>query len=250
MVKSIIGGYGMVLPAAAMVPAVNSLLRRIGVMAPPVELIPAFGLTLYTYVEYPWKYAGEIVELMLSLAFLIVALLALSRSHGGDAASKAASPARLATACAVAIALGLATAAAARNQRSLWPENIELAKTEIEALRSDILGESDPDRHRFPTKCGLHKRVYTFAQKYQREELSAGHFARLQPRGLPEERATFFIDPWNAPYWIRDRCSKRSEKRSIFIYSFGPNRRRDSSTWKILGDDIGAYVFVDDGDGS
>lgn len=248
IVKSVIGGYGIVLPAVAMVPAIGALLRRIGVVAPPLELIAAFGLTLYTYVEYPWKYAGEIVELMLGLAFLLVSLVALSRAAGVDAPAKPTSPVRLTAACAVAMALGLVTAAVARNQRSLWPENIELAQTEVEALKKDILATSDLDRPRFPTKCGLHKRVYTFAVKYKRDELRAGEFARLQARGLPEERAGFFIDPWNAPYWIRDRCSKRRGQRAIFIYSFGPNRRRDSSTWEILGDDIGAYVFVDEGD--
>ena len=28
-----------------------------------------------------------------------------------------------------------------------------------------------------------------------------------------------------------------------FVYSFGPNRRRDWSRWEILGDDVGAVVY-------
>jgi hypothetical protein len=94
------------------------------------------------------------------------------------------------------------------------------------------------------TKCGLHKRLYTFVEdkKYERP-LAAGAFASLTGVGLPEERAEFFLDPWNSPYWIRDRCDEDTERRSVFIYSFGPNRSRDSNRWEILGDDVGAYVI-------
>ncbi len=94
------------------------------------------------------------------------------------------------------------------------------------------------------TKCGLHKRLYTFVEdkKYERP-LAAGAFASLTREGLPEERAEFFLDPWNSPYWIRDRCDEDTGRRSVFIYSFGPNRSRDSNRWEILGDDVGAYLI-------
>ncbi|MDH3405125.1 MAG: hypothetical protein OEP45_16010, partial [Acidobacteriota bacterium] len=72
--------------------------------------------------------------------------------------------------------------------------------------------------------------------------------SQLVTLGLPEDRARFFMDPWNAPYWLRDRCDKKTGRRAIFFYSFGPNRKRDSSVWEILGDDVGAYVFSDPGD--
>ena len=57
---------------------------------------------------------------------------------------------------------------------------------------------------------------------------------------LPEERADYFLDPWNSPYWIRHRCS--SKRQRITIYSFGPNRRRDSDSRELRGDDIGAVI--------
>jgi hypothetical protein len=70
-----------------------------------------------------------------------------------------------------------------------------------------------------------------------------GRFAALQVQGLPEERADYFLDPWNSPYWIRHRCS--SERQRIFIYSFGPNRRRDSDEREIRGDDIGVVIELE-----
>ncbi len=89
-------------------------------------------------------------------------------------------------------------------------------------------------------RCGLHKRVYTFVRQYGQRHLTRGEFANLHDRGLAPERLRFFLDPWNTPYWIRHDC--RSSPRKIFVYSFGPNRRRDSSRTEVLGDDIGAKV--------
>lgn len=239
--KSIIAGYGVLLPLSVVVPALRRLWTRWRVVPPPGILAPIFIASFWVYEAYPLDYSGEIVELMLGLGFLIAALAAMP---AGPKAGRMAPAARVALAWSLAMALGMATAAAARNQRNLWPVNVELARAEVEALRADFERLADPARRRFATRCGVHKRVYTFVQDYDRPELGEGDFSRLQKQGLPEERARFFIDPWNAPYWVRDRCSSSTGRRSIFVYSFGPNRRRDSGTWEIRGDDIGAYVYV------
>ena len=63
-------------------------------------------------------------------------------------------------------------------------------------------------------------------------------------QGLPEERARFFLDPWNYPYWVQ--CTRDGDRRFNYVYSFGPNRRRESTEWEVLGDDIGA-VFLNRG---
>ena len=46
----------------------------------------------------------------------------------------------------------------------------------------------------------------------------------------------YFLDPWNAPYWVRDHCGE--DRRRAWLYSTGPNRRRDSTRTEILGDDL------------
>lgn len=247
--KSVMGGYGVLLPLLTVLPIAgfNSLLRRFGIIIPPPEFIPGFALAFYTYSSYPWKYAGEVVELMLGLGFLCFALVLVYRYSRDAAELDTRAVVRLLVAGLVVIALGLGTAAAVRNQQSLWPENIAAAEAEVEALRQDFLAMSNVERERFPTKCGLHKRVYSFVEKYRRDKLREGRFGALQGQGMSEERAAFFIDPWNAPYWVRDRCRKSRGKRSIFVYSFGPNRRRDSSYWEVLGDDIGTYIYLEPG---
>jgi hypothetical protein len=69
--------------------------------------------------------------------------------------------------------------------------------------------------------------------------------AALAARAILDERTEFSFDPWNSPYWIRDRCERDEGRRVAFVYSFGPNRSRDSSRWEIMGDDIGQYVLVE-----
>ena len=91
--------------------------------------------------------------------------------------------------------------------------------------------------------CKLHKRLYTYVEKYQVGELRELEFSRLSGPGVPQERVEFFLDPWNSPYWIRDRCTRDKKRRSTFVYSLGPNRRRDSSRWEIRGDDLGSYLI-------
>jgi hypothetical protein len=249
--KAIITGYGLLLPTLALIPAARRLLDRLGIVAPPAMLIPPFAAALYIYVDYPWKYSGETVELLLGLGFLFAALEALRHTGGGAATAWLQDrPLRIVVAWLLAMGLGWGTAAATRNQRAAWPENIALAETEVEALRDDFLARSNLARERFPSKCGLHKRVYSYVVKYEDTAMLEGRFAGLQQLGLPEERAEFFMDPWNAPYWVRHRCSRSTGRKAVFFYSFGPNRRRDSSVWEILGDDIGSYVFVDPGEDS
>ena len=54
------------------------------------------------------------------------------------------------------------------------------------------------------------------------------------------------LDPWNLPYWVRDTCDDFRGRRVVFIYSFGPNRSRDSTPWEILGDDVGVFLVEEE----
>jgi hypothetical protein len=135
-----------------------------------------------------------------------------------------------------AMTFGVLSAAASHLQRDAHPATMQAAKSEVEAIALDF--ENGVARSR----CSFHKRLYTFVEQYGETGLLSGTFSSLQAQGLPEERADFFRDPWNSPYWLRDRCNRASGKRHFFVYSFGPNRRRESSPTEILRDDIGLYI--------
>ena len=129
------------------------------------------------------------------------------------------------------------TAVASRQQRSAHAENIDVARLELAALKQDLRASKRPVR------CNIHKRLYAYVEKYRQVHLTAGEFVALTAQGLPEERAEFFLDPWNSPYWLRSRCGGTNRERTVFVYSFGPNRRRESSREMVIEDDLGEVVL-------
>lgn len=237
--RAIILAYGVLLPLSASVPFVRRLYDRLGVVSPPTALAPAMLLLFWVHLEYPWKFTGELVECGVGFVFLFAATAGVSRFSPQQVPKDTL---RFAAATMLAIVFGAASAASSLN-RTADPELLADARAETAALRSDFIALAEQRDERSVTRCGLHKRLYTFVtSRNLAGSLRGGNFTGLVGEGMPEARAEFFLDPWSSPYWIRDRCDKKTGRRVVFIYSFGPNRSRDSSRWEILGDDIGSYV--------
>ncbi|MGB8328808.1 MAG: hypothetical protein WCE62_01675 [Polyangiales bacterium] len=240
--RAVILGYGVLLPVLGSVPFVGRLLDRSAVVPPPVALIPSMLAMFVIHVWYPWKFTGEVVETALGLGFLFAAAMNAAQYSNGRAQGSF----RRETSLVILVAaLAFATAWWSQNRFSQDPANLQLANAEINALRSDLIAAALDSRGETITNCGLHKRMYTFVFGNARAlPLKEGAFKALVERGLPDARAEFFLDPWGSPYWIRDRCDRSEGRRVVFVYSFGPNRRRDSNRWEILGDDVGRFVLV------
>jgi hypothetical protein len=176
------------------------------------------------------------VELSLGLGFLFAALVGAQHYRARIAdADNTSLPASLSLLTFVAIiTLGFATAAT-RHQTRVDPGSVAAVNSELNALKEDL------ESGRVQVRCGLHKRLYTFVREYDQTYLNSGEFSELRMQGIPEERIEYFLDPWNSPYWIRHRCAARKGLNTTFVYSLGPNRRRDSTRTEIDGDDIGLY---------
>lgn len=233
--KATILGFGVVLPLLALWRPVERFVRKNGPAVAPLGLIPAFLLTYWVYDAYPWRFSGEIVELMLGLAFLFTSLplLASTRLVPQDVSR------RIATAFVATAILGFGSFLYSRYGVGSGPELVATAETELQALASDFQARGRPI-----SKCGNHKRIFTWGERYKKlDQLAQGSFAGLVEQGLPETRAEYFIDPWNTAYWIRHKCSKSEGREIAFVYSFGPNRRRDSTDWELLGDDVGVVLY-------
>jgi len=240
--RAVILGYGVLLPLVGLLPFVGRLLDRIAVVPPPVELSPSMLAIFFLHVCYPWKFTGEVVETALGLGFLLAATMNATKysNEPGQGSFR-----RETSVVILVAALAFSTAWWSQNRSTQDPANLELAKAEIEALRVDLVAAALAGRAETITHCGLHKRMYTFVHGNARARpLKEGAFKTLVERGLPDARAEFFLDPWGSPYWICDRCDRSAGRRVVFVYSFGPNRRRDSSRWEILGDDVGRFVLV------
>ncbi|MBT76700.1 MAG: hypothetical protein CL798_00755 [Chromatiales bacterium] len=233
----VIFGYGVALPLLGLIPAVRRLIGRIGILAPAPILIPAFLLTGIMQQSYPFKFTGEWIEMMLGACFLFAAL-AEARLHSTTTAGSATPFVTRTTGAALVVLLaGWGSALATSHLRSADPANVTAAQFELEALHKDFTSGNVGAR-----RCGFHRRIFTFTEKTGQSYLYNGAFAHLAQQGLSEQRAEFFLDPWNYAYWIRDNCATNGRSNTTYLYSFGPNRRRDSTRWEIRGDDIAVVM--------
>ena len=233
LLMALMVGWGLVLPAIAAVGRpIRALLDRLGLVAPPLWLAPAFAANLALIYIYPWDYTGEIAECVFAL--LIFSTLAL---RAADRPARWLLTGGMVIAATAAVTPGVLLRLAAPDD----PAGIELARAEAVRLRRDWARQTQLDDD-IPSGCRTHIRIYTWARKHNYERFLDGTFTQAAPADREADREAgarfrFFLDPWNNPYWIRHVCRRGREK--VYIYSFGPNRRRDSSRRKLRGDDVG-----------
>jgi hypothetical protein len=226
----LLGGWGVAIPLLARVPALREVCDRLALQAPPLALAPAFAAALALQLSYPLPFTGELVELLFGALLLFVAL----------ARARPATALRAWSGALAVVGVAAIGSAAWSSHRPAAPAAAAAAFGELEALAGDFTELAR--MHGPPTDCNLHKRIYTFVVEYGVPELTRMRFAALAGANAAPERITYFLDPWNSPYWVRDQCAARGRRRAVFVYSFGPNQRRDSSAWRLGGDDIGVYL--------
>lgn len=220
-------GFGVLLPIFGRVGPWARWLRGHGVPLPGLSLIPGYAAGAGLYLLYPWHNTGEWVECMAGFGFLAAAW---------DSRPRVRPSAMTAT--------GVLLAAMAAGVLTPWlipgatdAERLALAADETRALAEDF------QVRRLRSRCGVHKRIYTFVEQYGARRMDRGSYVALpDPGGVHAERRAYFLDPWNQPYWIRDDCDALTQRRVTFVYSFGPDRRRNSRAAGIGGDDVGSYV--------
>ena len=225
-------GYGVILSTLSLVPPVKRFLQRLRIVAPPANLIVSFLAMSLVYAWYPWGHTGEWVELTMALGFVFAAVLGRAP---GEAYERGPQTRQVLLPVIVILTLTVLTVSVVRHGRSADPEKVQAARLEIDALSADF------DSGQIHTRCGIHKRLYTFMQEYGQPYFLQGNYAQLTRASGAAERGEYLLDPWNAAYWVRHKCS--DGKLVLFLYSFGPNQRRDSTDWEIAGDDVGAYLI-------
>ncbi len=234
--------YGLLLPLLKRIPAGDKLLTTLQITVPSPGLAPIFAMLLGLLIVYPLRYTGKLVEACMALAFLCAALSAADPLI--DEPTERAEPIGpmpwlvIVGALSLVIMLGLGSALWSRAQLSADPAVAEVAATEIRTIEGDLRKLVKDGT----LSCAQHERLNKMAKLSKGDRLRKGRFRSLTRRGLPEERAEFFIDPWSTSYWVRTSCNDTRDK--VFLYSFGPNRGRDSSKWKLGGDDIGVLFRV------
>jgi len=223
----LVGGlfaFGVGYPLLCRLPPASRWLDALGVPVLPLTLTPGFLALIATYAAYPWAYTGEWVELGAGIGLLLAALCYRDRPVAWQA------PATLAAVAAAGMATAFGQAVLTD------PVRHEVAVIETTALAEDFASK------RYRSRCGVHKRVYTFVTEYGGSRFENTAFGALDGGEADLERRRYFLDPWNLPYWIRHGCSRDRRTSTVYVYSFGANRRRDSTADQLAADDVGAWV--------
>ena len=234
----IVIGYGVVLPLLGRIKPFSTVLTRLGIRAPALSSVPAFALIGLLQQLYPLRFSGEWVELMLAFGFVFTARHYVDTANASPPFSPRLATQILFGAIWLPVLLGALSAAATSYQRQANPANEQAARAELTALAADL------NRSRLSRiGCGVHRRVFTLATRNRVDDLFDGEFTALMQQGLPEARAEFFLDPWNTAYWLRFSCADDGRNATAYLYSFGPNRRRDSTRYEIGGDDLAVVII-------
>ncbi len=243
--QAIMFGYGVALSLLFVFRVPRELGAKIGIIAPPAVLVPSFGAAFWLYNTYPWSYCGEVSEMMLGLCFLFAPILRLMASSEGLPVFQRrwVGPFFVADAWVLSFALGVTASATMLDPTAQNPFAQQIAAIEIAALETDfknlIFDETRPSW----TRKSTHSRLFTIVNEKRVKPLKKGEFVDAATAIGEDDRARFFIDPWKSPYWARLR--KRDDEMVITLYSFGPNRRRDSTRGELRGDDIGKIIRID-----
>jgi hypothetical protein len=180
-------------------------------------------------IFYPFDLAGELAEMMLGLV-----LLADVASRGAGSLSAAAPKA--------SVGVALVLAGAVVTIPAVDALTLPRAMALLPAARAQPaeIGErlADPKtrRKKLFKKGRVHKRVFTAVRSgYLR--LEEGHY----------------LDAWNQPWWV-DFHRTGAHEGKLLLYSFGPNRRRDTDLTRLAraervedvleGDDLGVLLAV------
>lgn len=244
----LIMGYGMVAPLLATTETGGRFARQYGIVTPPVELSPAFFAGVVLFAADPWDRIDEVAELMWGICFLLAPVLRMLESRDLPKFLRGTwqQPLLIANVFALLIASGLTMAknSSAMEVTQQQLESIETRRTlwELDLLTKDFHLVTRRMNRRLDDNLSLHTRVSSFARNHEADRLHFGKFSVAADSEGAKNRASFFLDPWNTPYWVV--MTGNDERITTTVYSLGPNRRRDSSSHSMKGDDVGITIHT------
>lgn len=227
LLMAVLVGFCAVLPLIALTDRGRRLLSRVGATPPPAPTIPWFVAAIILLYWYPFRFTGEWVELLVGATFFVasgvptVALLASSAGVG-----------------AAALALSIWS-----SRGTTAPERLACATAEVQALAGGLAnGGALPD---LIDARSVHKRLWTlWNEAYVDFEALERRLMAVPCAGKAHSsyRRRYGVDPWGTAYWVRTARTAAGSTEAT-VYSFGPNRRRDSeSDGAQAGDDVIARV--------
>ncbi len=216
-------GYGVLLPLLARHPRTRVLLDRVGATAPPLRFAPWCIFLVALYIWYPLHLSSEWIEIIVAALFLTGAAL-LGR--------KRLSPQLLLISLALVVALSAGlTELSNAQERKGNPERVACAQAEARALLADIVAGGAAKEKLLNVEGALHRRIWLAVEHGYVDGGKLLQFNAVRCTGAAEQdgdtRRRYAVDPWGLSYWFYV-ARLDDGRRQLTVYSFGPNRRRDS----------------------
>jgi hypothetical protein len=224
---AVIVAYGVLIPVVAQTTLGRKFVDRAGLTVVSWPVASWFVATALILIWYPVRFTGEWVEAMVGALFLLSAPLRPLPLAG-------------ASVCALVAAM---IAERASTSAIANPADLRCARDEARAILHGLVSDSSSNiLHR---RGSTHRRLYTL---WSEADLDSELFTafRAVECGAPAQRIVsrrkYGVDPWGTAYWVRVGPGSISPRR-VFIYSFGPNRRRDSNdAGTNEGDDVVVFL--------
>ena len=238
----VVTGYFVILPLLARWRRTQNLLGRLGATAPPFQYA---GWAVFLVVLHSWHpilLSSEWYEAMLAGLFLLGSL-AITGRH------LTASKAFVGFVVVLLLSFGLTEISNAHERRYV-AANSGCAKVELQSLLADIIqGEAATPMLKQREALG-HRRVFSAEQRGYLKPEGLTRFMTTQCAELADTdvalRRRFALDPWGLSYWVLVTVSPDGA-HLIKVYSFGPNRRRDSDDLMLSANSGGNDDLVEGG---
>jgi len=225
-----LAGYGVLLPLLSRLKRPERVMTLVGASVPPIQIMPWFIAAIVLMLWYPFKLTGEWVELLAGSLFLVAVRLR---------------PKMLWINLLLAVVFGFAMIGiGGALERGRDVARLPCARAETESLLNDVISREAATKKQWRSSS-VHVRIWTALEEgyLNRErilEFAGAHCEGAAARNL-KVRSDYGIDPWGTAYWLSVK-KLSDEEHQVIVYSFGPNRRRDSqrspSKQEDAGDDI------------
>ena len=219
----LVTAYFVMLPVLARWRRTHNLLNTLGATVPPVQFAgwAVFLVILHTW--HPFQLSTEWYEAILAGLFLLAAFAIRG-------AALTSSRILIGFTVALLLSLGL-TEISDAHEKKYVAANSACARAELRNLLADIVqGHAATQTLRQRAALG-HRRVFTAEQRGFLKPEGFTRFLGTECANTTDSdvalRRRFALDPWGLSYWVLVTVSPDGSPL-IKVYSFGPNRRRDS----------------------
>jgi hypothetical protein len=225
-------GYFVLIPLLGSHRTTSAFLKKLRISIPPTTLSFWAGLLVFLHTWHPIHLSSEWYEVVLAAMFFVSAECLKRRTLSSN---------HFLVSVAVVLAISAGLMKFSLGQESSHDvTSISCARSETQHLLQDLITGDEATGNL--ELIGGHLRIFDAQTKGLLQGTLLNRFSETT---CPQEsqsqtllRRRYAVDPWGMSYWLHSETLPDGSLK-LTVYSFGPNRRRDSGE-SFAGADISA----------